>query len=413
VKTTAVFAGRVEELQALSRALSLSLSGEPRLVVVEGPPGVGSSALLEVFAERARQRDPAVAVAHVAAGTEHASTPFARAAHAATRIHLYDRVGGRRAAIGAARELLPEWLAAIPVVGQAIAAIVETYRTLRRRRRTLPSLEELGGDDATDAILAISARRPLVLLLDDFDRAGPEAFSQMEKLMRGWRAGHRLLVVAACRPAPAGRERPPLHRLLDSFTPDRFQKLRLAELWPREVAGWVGRRFPHVRIPPPFLEWLHESTGGHPRMIEEALDLLVIRGVIRFENRRWYIEEPETDVARMEIGEPGGGDTAELEGVSPAIVEVLGAASLLPEEFDGLALAGLLARDELDVEDRLAMAAHHGLVSVLGETTLPSGEISTRFRFTSGAVRAAVAARMPPAERASLGRRLAELPARG
>jgi predicted ATPase len=411
MKDTLLFAGRVEEIQFLFQAFGRVEAGKPQVVMIEGAAGLGKTALLQVFCERAAQRANSSYIFHIRPPRERAYEPVSQAAAEATNKLLYDKMGGRRNALQAARQLLPDWLGAIPGIGEIVSAIVATVQALRRRRKKATPAPVLKGDDATDALLAAAARRPLVLLLDDLHLAEPPAIEQLERLIHGRTAEHRLLIVGAYRPAAPGRPAAAVHRMIQALPRDTVLKRRLQELEPHELEALVTKRLPYVVIPPSFLHWLVENTGGQPQAVAAALDDLVHRSVIRFVDRRWHIDAEAEDIARDGSVAVTAALKVDLSGVRPPVMAVLRAASLLGEEFDGSTVAALLERDELYVEDQLAHAAHQGLVEVRGEITLPSGDIATLFRFSSGSLRAALARETSPEERAELSRRRAALAA--
>jgi hypothetical protein len=370
------FAGRVEALQALFRNLSRAGGREPRLVLVEGATGSGKSALLGEFARRLGDHPREVAVVTVAAPADGAYDPIKLSARKVGKNQMYERVGGRRRAMESARELLPDWLGAIPVVGELISAIVATVQILRERRRA-KNISPISGDDETDALIYASARRSLVLLLDDVEALERPAAARLEALLRAAEGRACVLIVGAATPAAPGT-RPPLQEMAAALPPALVARINLRELTPTEITGWLRKRFPHVEIPAAFLEWLRSETGGHPAAVDAMLDRLVDRSVIRFVDRHWEIGEPPADVEAPAAAAPA----VELSGLKPATLELLEAASAIGEEFDSLGLSRLVERDELYVEDHLAFALRHGLVESIGEAEF-DGDIATLYRFRS------------------------------
>jgi predicted ATPase len=91
------------------------------------------------------------------------------------------------------------------------------------------------------------------------------------------------------------------------------------------------------------------------------------------------------------------------------VAEIVRAASIFGDEFDALTLAQLLEMDELDLEDRLAVAVRFGLLNVAGEWTLQGGEISTLYRFASTAVRASLHRSLTATQRQAFETRMSAL----
>jgi predicted ATPase len=381
-----VFAGRSEELQLLSRYLHLSERGEPQIVIFEGQPGVGKSSLLLQFSRRAAVREKPGWVISISAPSQGLYDPVAEAAREANLSHRL--VSGRRGLV-AARELLPAWLAAVPGVGNLVAAIVATASATRERRMrgASPGNRPLG--DACRSLLAEAARHPLVVLFDDLHLASPAAIDQLEQLIRGCEAGvHLLLVGAFAAPAP-GASDPPIKTLLSTRPSGNVHHRILRELNERELEILLGRRFPGMLLPEEYARALIEQTGGQPTVIEAQLDRMTESGAIRFVDGRW-----EAGAQRDEV-EPEGSPliSGELTSVPPSTIETLRVASQLGLEFDGATVARVMGRDELYVEDRLATALHLRLIVATGEMEDGDGEISTLYRFISSHLRASLARR--------------------
>lgn len=382
-----VFVGRIEELHRLTRALRRTREGEPMLVVVEGVSGSGKSALLRNFAQRLDRGRPRVCCIGVAAADGGAG--YAPVAIGARELHSRQSHGIRgwfTGSVGSARHVLPEWLAAIPVVGAALAAIVATVRALRRRSDRFVDPAPRRPDDVT-RLLSAAASQPVVLLLDDLDRADASELGRLEKLIRGRGPAHRLLVVAAYRTCRPGEPPRPIDGFVDSLPAASLIRCPLREFTRTELTRLLDRRFPHIVPPPSFMPWLEQTIGGLPGSVVEALDLLVHRSVIRFEKRRWRLELPPEEAAELAERSARSAHAVDITSVAPQLAALLRVAGRLPEPFSGVALATALERDELYIEDQLASAARQGLVDVVGEAIDDEGEVATLFRFRSGAVR--------------------------
>jgi predicted ATPase len=392
MKIRAPFVDRLSELALLRHHLETAHAGTPQIVLMEGAPGIGKSALLEAFAKgqerRVRRR---VRFYYLSAPDGEEYSPIHHVAMAATDHRHYRRLGGKRQATRIARGMLREWLAAIPIWGNLMAAIAATWQVLNRRRSGWKPPSETG-DEFVEALLAESRRRPLVLLLDQLEAARSESIDHLERLVADASTGCRLLVVGAYRPPPPGGVEPPIvkfrRRLADGGAP--HSHFRLGALEAAAVGEAVQLRFSGAVIPEGFVEWLHATTGGHPQLVQETLTHLQRTRSIRRELGRWRIE---AESARLDSSVES--DFAELDGVEAHLRDILAVAASFGEEFEVLDLAHRLGRDELDLEDELAGAGHLGLVEYAGEREHLSGDITTVYRFTSSHLRAELARRGP------------------
>lgn len=398
--------GRESEMSLLREYLDLTIAGRQQLVLLEGDPGIGKSFLLREFARthtRRGLRRPRIFYLHAPEGE--AYRPVRHAALAATNRGLYAKRGEQRQAIEIARSTYTDWLAAIPVWGSLIAAITATLRVLRR----LVEPKVQGGtgeamDEDTAALLRAARRRPLILLLDDLERADREAVARLENLICVADEGARILIIGAYRPTAPGVPDPPVHSLRRSLPRQSEPHVyrRLAPLSASAVEIWLQERFPGAAIPPPFLRWLHGATGGHPATIAATLAHLQRKGAIRWERERLHFATDLDDLDLPAIGH----SFSDLSAINPHIAQVVEAAALLGEEFDSVSLAWLVERDELAVEDQLALGAHFGLLHVLGERTSDDGEVATVYRFASPHLRAALSRKLPAERRAALQKRM-------
>jgi predicted ATPase len=388
------FAGRHAELKLLEEALRAAHAATPSLVLLEGPAGIGKSALLQAFAARDRggaRRRIGFFLLSPQEGEEY--SPVLHAALAATDHRLYRKLGGKRQASRVAQSLYKEWLGALPGPGNLIAAITATYEAVVKRRRGPRLPAQLAVDDYAAALQAASRRRPVVLLLDQLEEARAESIDHLERLVTTADTGCRLLVVCAFRPASPGAAEPPIVALKRKLALKEvaYRSVALGPLPPDELAASVGLRFRGAEIPAEFLEWLNTASAGHPGMAGEVLAHLQMRKSIRRELGRWRLEVDEGYLATLTP--PPEPEVAELKGVEGRLLDILAAAAALGEEFEVVSLASRLGRDELELEDELAGAGHLRLITYVGERDTPEGELTTVYRFASPHLRAALVRR--------------------
>jgi DNA-binding SARP family transcriptional activator len=178
--------GRDAELRLLQDAWAAAASGEPRLVVVEGPPGIGKSSLLDAFAAEVA---PDALVVRAAPDVLGADLPLQPVLDALRR--AVDELG-RDDVLEPDADLLA------PLLGRArpsrsTASAFATMTTGTGRAVLLTALEAL--------LHRLAADRAVLLLLDDGHGVDATTAQLLHRCTRSG-ADHRLLAVVAARPGP-------------------------------------------------------------------------------------------------------------------------------------------------------------------------------------------------------------------
>jgi DNA-binding CsgD family transcriptional regulator len=236
-----VLVQREEELGAIGRWLTGVEQGDGGIGLLEGPAGIGKTALLRAVAERGE--DMGLRVLHARGGELE-----------------------RSAAWAIARELLLPGLAALDRAelwkgpAAAAAAVLESA----------PGQESDGPDQAfrvahalTSVVGALAQQRPLLLLVDDAHWSDRPSLRWLEFLARRL-DGVRTLVVLAARPVEG-----PADGALESLAA-RARVLRPRPLGPDGVQEVVAAHF-HTVPEPEFAAACHEVTGGNPFLLTELL----------------------------------------------------------------------------------------------------------------------------------------------
>ncbi|RMF75394.1 MAG: GAF domain-containing protein, partial [Acidobacteria bacterium] len=261
----ALFVDRERELERLEQwAVPRTQVGDPPLCLLTGESGIGKTRLAEVLVERVRRRGVRSAFARCREEKSSAFDP----ALAWLRSLLEAGDPRARDSVEAIRERYGSTLAALD---DSFASDGESEPSDR------PSAFHML-DSIASALCDLSETRPLLLVLDDIERADPLLVDMLWHLVR--RARHlalRLLVIRGQFEEPRSeleRFERGVHAEELAFT------LELGTL-PREaVADLAERRLGRARAAM-VTEQLWALTGGHPRYVEEML--------------REVVEEPSTD----------------------------------------------------------------------------------------------------------------------
>jgi len=349
------FVGRSRELSTLARTFQTSGSGERRLVLVEGEPGIGKTRLV-----REACRELAAAGVLVLGGRcdeepLHVLQPFAEAIGRLASVDG-DRLARHAPAdVAALAGLVPELARhAVP----ALAVDADAYRYLLFR----------GASHVLDAKIV---GRDLVLVLDDLQWATPSTLQLLVHILRDDDRGG-LLVIATVRDTEPNEE-------LASLTADlhrerRVKRITLAGLDPADVARLVAARSTKLRADDVFAK-----TEGNPFYVEELVRHLDESGDSNG-------ADPVPDSVRDTIAR-------RLLRLPDETRRVLGIAAVCGAEFRLPTLAIAADTDVELVDDLLAIAVRAGVItehpSRVGTYDFSHALIQTVLRDGLGAARQA------------------------
>ena len=346
------FVGRASELGQLVAGLDDALTGQGRLVLIGGEPGIGKSRLADELGARARARDALVLVGRCwEAGGAPAYWPWTQSLRSYVRdadtatLRSQLEVG----AVEVAR-LVPELRGRLPDLGEP------------------PSLEAEGARfrlfDATSEFLRRACeRRPIVLVLDDLHAADVPSLLLLRFLAREL-GSMRMLVLAAYRDVDP-RPGPALGELLAALVREPVtRRVSLGGLSKGEAAEYVDLMAPEIASAQ-LVAALHEETEGNPLFVGEIVRLLATEG----------IEAPSTAEVRRAVPRSLRDVIARrLTHLSDECNRVLVLASVLGREF---ALAPLAHMGDVSEDELLGLADEAIADRVLSD--LPAGAGRLRF----------------------------------
>lgn len=330
------FVGRGAELEELLNGLGDAFDGRGSLFLLAGEPGIGKSRLADELIREARVRG-----ARILAG---------RCWEAGGAPAYWPWVQSLRAYV---REAVPELLRA-----ELGAGAVELAQILPELHALLPELPEPASPDSEGARFRLfdataeflqnaSARRPIVLILDDLHAADTPSLLLLQFVARCLSSA-RLLVVGAFRDVDPLPGQPLTTMLAEVVREPTTRRIALGGLSEADVAEYVELTASEIASPE-LVAALHEETEGNPLFVSEALRLLALEGLRREPSGvRIAIPQSVHDVIARR-----------LTHLSDECNRVLVLASVLGREFDLTALArvGGLSEDELLERLDEAMAA--------------------------------------------------------
>ena len=391
--------GREAQQDVLDRCMTGVVAGGRSVVVVSGEPGMGKTMLVDAMAAQWRGAGYRLLAGQCVEyrGPGEPYLPLLEAlAEAATQPY-------GPALVGLLSARAPTWLVQLPwlVAGGEFDEL---------RRRVVGSTRERMLRELVEALEALAADDPVVLILEDLQWSDPSTIDVLAALGRR-RTRARLLVVVTCRTEElAGAGAGLLDVLHDLRLHGALTEIELPPLDERAAAQIVGRR--SGAEPPAELTVLaNRRAAGNPLHLQSLVDEWVEQGLIAV----------DSDQALPTV------DTSELASVVPislrqlieqrlgrataADQELLEAAAVAGRQFSAAATASALGIDPEESEARYSKLARQSpLIAAAGEHTWPDGTVAADFRFDHDLYQEVVYERVPPQRRARLhlqiGRRL-------
>ena len=337
------FVGRERELVVLREAWRQARSGERRLVLVAGEPGIGKTRLTREFALEGHDTGT---VLHAGCQEDALLSyqPFVEA------LRHYARASGRD----------PAQLALGPGTDELVRVIPELAPPEPVPAPADPETRRYMLFEAVSLLLADAAvRAPVLLVLDDLHWADRGTLHLLRHVVRSPHEA-ALLIVGTYRPADVGPKHP-LTDLLADLRRDRlFERISLDGLDEQHVGYLIASHAGHA-APGGVVNTVHEWTEGNPFFVEEVMRHLIETGVLFERDGRWA-----SALTPDEIGVPEGVKevlASRLRRLSEPCRTVLSQAAVLGREFSFEVLAAMAASgDDSEVIRALEEAGDAQLV---------------------------------------------------
>jgi tetratricopeptide (TPR) repeat protein/tRNA A-37 threonylcarbamoyl transferase component Bud32 len=367
------FVGRELEMSRLDEFLRQAVDGSGRVVFLTGEPGIGKTSLADAFLRRARARPTLLlsrgrCVEHYGKGE--AYLPFLDAIGA-----LLAGPGSERIAT-ALRTYAPTWCLQLPAVFGSSGALEQL------QRETIGATKERMMREMGDALIALAASAPVVLLLEDLHWADPSSVDLLRYLCHRI-VRQRVLLLGTFRPEDVELCNPPLKNYRREMQAHKLcEEIALGLLGEEHIDSYLNARFPANDFPPELARLIQRKTEGHPLFATSLVQFLAERGDLTKTNAHWTLARKLSD---MDLEAPES-----VRGMIRKKIDVLGEedrralqyASIEGEEFTSTVVAKLLGVDDLALEERLdRLDRVHRLIDPRGEEQWPDGTLGVRYRF--------------------------------
>jgi len=343
-----IFVGREEELERLLRLWKEAVTGERRVALVAGEPGIGKTRLAIELAGAVRESGGVVLAGRCDEDLGVPYQPFVEALRYYVAYATEPRLG----------RYPGELVRVLPDLRDAVRGLPEPLRSD-------PETERWRLFDAIASWLAdMSAEAPVLLVLDDLHWAAKPTLLLLRHALR-FADPLRLLVTVTYRDSEIGRGHPLGDLLADLHHLDGVERFPLAGLDRAAVSALIEAAAGHPLADDDegFPEAVRAETEGNPFFVAEVLRHLTETGAVIRRAGRWQTSRP-----LAELGIPEGVRhviSRRLSRLPDPTTKLLAVAALIRREFDVALLAGAAKASEDEVLDALEQAEAARLVAPL------------------------------------------------
>jgi DNA-binding winged helix-turn-helix (wHTH) protein/predicted ATPase len=384
-----VMVGRDVELAQLHQHFDHALQGARQVVLITGEAGIGKTTLVDAFVAQVAAKT-AVWIGRGQCIEQHGAGE--------AYLPLLEALGrlGRGPNGSRLLELLrhqaPSWLVHLP-------ALVPAGEFEAVQRRTAGATRERMLRELAEAVEALTAARPLVLVLEDLHWTDVSTLDWLAYVARR-REPARLLVVGTSRPVEAVVAAHPLRAVTQELRlHGQGVELVLPYLPETGVAAYLAQRYGAGTLPAALARVLHQRTGGNPLFLVAVVDALVQQGRLQEGPTGWALVG---DLETVTMGVPASVRQLlerQFEQLAPEEQVLLEAASVVGVEFAAAAVAAVAQAIEAVEACCDALARRGQFVQARGTADWPDGTVTASYGFRHALYRELVYDRVPASRR--------------
>jgi DNA-binding winged helix-turn-helix (wHTH) protein len=379
--------GRAREFRQLDGWFESSIQSSRQLVFISGEAGLGKTTLVETWMRGLPRRGVVSETGGVALARGRCLQQFGSGEPYLPVFEALDQLGqtlGRRL-VDHLRSRAPTWLLHMP-------ALISLEDRIKLRDEVFGSTRERMLREIADALEALSAEIPVVMVLEDLHWSDPSTIDLLAWIARRTSPA-RLMILATYRPSDAGGAASPLlvaqnelklHRQCQVLPLDYFSESETNEY----VSARVGADTPELAAA------LHRRTNGNPLYVVCLVDELERAGKISGDPGAVRHIVPETLQQMFER------QSGQLDARAQEMLEM---AAVAGEAFSVAGVAAALNRDAAEVESQCDELVRRNVILKPGEGfRFPDGNESPGYSFLHALCRDALYRKLPTGKRSRL-----------
>ena len=391
--------GREAALADLESCLDRALRGQRQVIFVTGEAGIGKTTLVDAFHHRAI-RHPHLRMARGQCvegfGGKEAYYPMLEALG---RLIRHAESGPL---VQTLAKQAPTWLIQFP-------SIVKAEQREALQREILGATRERMVREICEALEALTAEDPILLILEDLHWVDPSTLDLISALARR-RESAKLVLLGTYRPVEVVLTQSPLKGLKqDLLVHHLCAEVALERLEEPDIAKYLAAEFAGGSLPSGLTKLIYRHSGGNALFMVAIVEDMVKKGLIARHQERWTLTTPVEAIA------PGVPETlqqmleVQFDQLSAPEQRVLRSASVAGERFSVWAITPALDIEPDHIEnlcDRLA--ERHQFIRSAGIHELADGVASAHYEFRHSLYREVLYRRLSDVNRSKLHRRLGE-----
>jgi len=356
--------GRQHELEELMRFLDLAVQGKGKTILISGEAGSGKTRLINEFLNLSKDKELAVLSGACFSDVAVPYFPFMESfsAYFSTTLEDEDAIRFKKSGTTAGSEDEEQIEDEKSEIKAWLLGPKQAEKSTKLENLTPQAWKDLAFASVKKALISISAKKPLVLFIDDLHWADSASLSLLHYISR-YVSSARVLIIATYRteelsPDDEGRPHPLVEALRIMRREDLFEDISLSNLDSANVVS-LAEKIVGGTLHPELAERLAEESQGNPLFVVESLRMLSEHGSLVLDRGRLRLSIDE-------VGIPTKIKDIILRRVSqlkPYQKRILDLASAIGDKFDVGLLGAVLGQDSLEVLETLnAIAQSSSLV---------------------------------------------------